>query len=85
MIFKSPYFLSVVFDHLFPSLIKLSTETFIWSKTDKTPTFAGIPPLVIILTMLEVIRKAQNGMKDEVSGNIIVGLIKRGTFCGFSE
>ena len=44
MIFKSSFFLSYVFHHLSPSLIKLSTETFTWNKTDKTPTFTGIPP-----------------------------------------
>ena len=35
--------------------------------------------------MLEAIRISQDGMADEVSGNIVVQLRKRGTFGGFSE
>ena len=42
-------------------------------------------PYVTILTMLEAIRTSQDGMSDEVSGNIIAELRKRGTFGGFSE
>ena len=73
------------FSHLSHSLIKLSTETFPWNKTDKTPTFNGITPRVTILTMLEAIRTSQDGMADEVSGNIVAQLSKRGNFCDFSE
>ena len=35
--------------------------------------------------MFEAIRKSQYGMADEVSGNIVADLRKRGTFGGFSE
>ena len=35
--------------------------------------------------MLEAIRKSQDGMADEVSGNIVAELRKRGTFGSFSE
>ena len=35
--------------------------------------------------MLEAIRISQDGMVDEVSGNIIADLRKRGTFGGFGE
>ena len=78
MIFKSPFFSSSLFVHLYPSLIKLSTETFPWNKTDKIPNFTGIPSHVTIFTMLEA-------MSDEVSGNIVPELRKRGNFGGFSE
>ena len=53
MLFKSPYFPSSLFVHLSPSLINISTGTFPWNKTDKTPTFNKIHPNVTILTMLE--------------------------------
>ena len=56
-----------------------------WNKTDKTTTFTGNPPHVTILTMLEAIRTSQDIMADEVSGNIVAELRKRGTFGGFSE
>ena len=35
--------------------------------------------------MLETIRASQDGMSDEVSGNIIAELRKRGKFGGFGE
>ena len=54
-----------------PYLIKLSTAKFPWNKTDKTPTFTGITPHVTILTMLETIRKSQDGMSYEFFGDII--------------
>ena len=84
IIFKV-FFYSAVFGRLSPSLIKLSTAKFPWNKTDKTATFTGIPPHVTILTMLEVIRIIWEGMVDELSGNIIAELRKRGTFGRFSE
>ena len=85
MIFMSPFFFFVFFYHLSPSLINISTENFHCNKTDKTTTFTGIPTHVTILTMLEAIRTSQDGMEDEVLGNIIAELRKRGTFGGFSE
>ena len=60
-------------------------RNFPWNKTDKTPTFNGIPPHVPILTMLEAIRTYQDGMADEVSENIIAELRKIVGFSGFSE
>ena len=42
-------------------------------------------PLVTILTILEAIRKSQDGMAYEVSNITVAELIKRGTFGGFSE
>ena len=83
IIFKRHY--CRFFDHLYPYLIKLPTEKFPQNKTDKTPTFNGIPPHVTILTMLEAIRISQDGMVDEVSGNIIAELRNRGKFGSFSE
>ena len=85
MTFKSPFSYSDISVHLYPSLIKLSTAKFNWYKTDKTPTLTGIPPHVTILTILEAIRTSQDGMEDEVSGNIFAELRKRGVFCGFIE
>ena len=35
--------------------------------------------------MLEAIRTSQDGIEDEVSGNIVEDLRKRGTFGGFSD
>ena len=70
--------------HLYPSLIKLSTETFPWNKIDKLPTFTGILPHITILTMLEDIRTSQEGMADEVSENIAAELSMRGAFFCFS-
>ena len=43
MISKSS-FLSAVFYHFSPTLIKLSTARFLWDITDKTFTFTAIPP-----------------------------------------
>ena len=83
MIFKNHLFSSSFFGHLYSSLINISTEKFPWNKTDKTPDFNGIFLNLIILTMLEAIRTYQDGMKDEVLGNIIAELRKRGTFGGF--
>ena len=74
-----------VFSHLSPSLINLSTAKFPWNKTDNTPNLTGIPPHVTILTMLEAIRKSQDGMAYDLSGNIVAELRKRGTFDDFSE
>ena len=71
IISESASFSSAVFAHLYPSLINLSTEKFPWNKTDKTPTFTGITPHVTILTILEAISKSQEGMADEVSGNMV--------------
>ena len=85
MSFKIHFLSSAVLAHRFPSLIKISTEKFPWNKTYKTPTFTGITPNVTILTMLKAIRKYQDGMADEVSGNIVADLSKRGAFGGFSE
>ena len=85
IILKRPFSSSDVFVRIYPSLVKLSTETLPWNKTDKTPTFTGIPPHIAILTMLEAIRTSQEGMADEVSGNIVAELRNRGTFGGFSE
>ena len=85
MIYKSPFSSSYIFAHLSPSLIKLSTENFPWNKTDKTPTFTGILPHVTILTILEAIRKYQDGMADKLSVNIVADLRKRRTFGGFSK
>ena len=65
-------------------MIKLSAANFPWNKTDKTPTFTGIPPHISILTMLEAIRTSQDGTEDEVSGNIVAELRKRRKFGGFS-
>ena len=70
MIFIS-LFSSSVHAHLSPYLIKLSAENFTWNKTDKTPNFTGISPHVTILTILESIRKSQDNILDEVSGNIV--------------
>ena len=44
----------------------------------------GSPPHVAILNMLEAISTSQYSMSDEVSGNIVADLRKRGTFGGFS-
>ena len=66
-------------------MIKLSAENIPYNKTDNTPAFTGIPPYATILTMLEAIRISQDGMVDEVSGNIIAEFRKRGKFGGFSE
>ena len=85
IIFKRSFFSSDVFAHLYPSLVKLSTEIFNWNKTDKTPTFNGNPPLVTILTMLEDSRISQDGMADKVSENIVAELSTKVTFGGFSE
>ena len=85
MIFKSTFVSSAVFSHLYPSLIKISTAKLPWNKTDNTPTFTGVPPHVTILTMLEAIRTYQDGMSDEVLGNIVAELKNRGTFGSFSE
>ena len=74
-IFCSPF---TFFDQYFNS-------KFPWNKTEKTSTFTWITPHVTILTTLEAIRTSQDGMADEVSGNIIAELSKRGTFGGFSE
>ena len=84
MIFKSPFPHSSFFAHLYPSLIKIPTKTFPWNKTNKTPTFTGIPPYVTILTMLEAIRTPQDRVADEESGNIVVELRNRGKFGGLS-
>ena len=85
MIFKSPFFSSSFFSHCSLSLINLSTSEFPWNKTYKTPNFTGIPPHVTILTMLEAISTSQDGMSDEVSGDIVADLTKIGTFGGFSQ
>ena len=82
---KIKSFFFIFFYHLSPSLINISTAKFPWNKTDKTPTFNGIPPHVTIFTMLEAIMTSQNSTADEVSGNIVVELRKRGIFGGFSE
>ena len=66
-------------------MIKLSTSKFPCNKTDKTPTFTGIIPHVTVLTMLEDIKTSQDGMADEVSGNIVAELRKRRKFGCFSE
>ena len=84
MIFTSPFFSSSVFAYLYPSLIKLLTENFPWNKTDKTTTFTRIQSHVTILTMLKAIRTSQDSVSDEVLGDIVVALRKRGTFGGFS-
>ena len=76
MIFKSHCFPLSFFGHLSPYLIKLSTEKFPWNKTYNTLNFTGISPHVTILTILEDIRTYQDGMTDEVLGNIIVELRK---------
>ena len=60
IISTSPLFPSSVFAHLYPSLIKVSTEIFPSNKKNKTSTFTGIPPHVTILTMLEDIRTSQD-------------------------
>ena len=85
MILKITLFSSDVFSRIFPSLVKISKEKFPWNKTDKTPTFTAIPPHVTILTMLEAIRTPQDGILDEVLGNIVAELKKRRTFGGFRE
>ena len=85
MIFKSPWFYSEVFSHLYPSFIKIPTETFPWNKTEKTPTYTRIYPHETILTMLEAIRTSQDVMADEELDNIVTELSRRGTFGGFSE
>ena len=46
-IFKVPFFSSVIFAHIYPLLIKIITEHFPWNKTEKTPTFTGIPPMLL--------------------------------------
>ena len=66
-------------------MIKISTAKFPWNKTGKTPTFTGVTPNVTSLTMLEAIGTSKGGMADEVLGNIVAELRKRGTFGGFSE
>ena len=78
------FFSSAVFAHLSLSLIKLSTETFPWNKTYKTPTSNGITLFITILTMLEAISTYQDGMVDEVLRNIVSDFRKKGTFGGFS-
>ena len=76
---------SAVFDQLSPYLINISTEKFPCNKIDKTTTFTLIPPHVTILKILEATRISQDGMVDEVSGNIIADLRKKGTFGVFSD
>ena len=71
--------------HLSPSLIKLLTEKLPCNKKYKTPTFTGFPPHVKMLTMLEAIRTYQDGMADELFGNFVAELRKKGTFDDFSE
>ena len=66
-------------------MINISTDKFSWNITDKAPTFTGIYPNVTILTMLEAIRTSQEGIADELSGNTVAELMKRGTFGGFNE
>ena len=44
-----------------------------------------IIPHVTILIRLEAIKTSQDDMADEVSGNIVVELRKKGTLCDFSE
>ena len=73
--FRSPF---SFFDQAF-------NEKIIWNKTDKTPNLTGITPHATFLTTLEAIRKSQDGMADEVSGNIVADLRKRGKFGGFIE
>ena len=85
MIFKSSLFYSAVFAHLSPYFFKLLTEKARWNKTYKAPTFTGVTPHVTILTILEAIRTSQDGMVDEVSGNILSELRNRLKFCGFSD
>ena len=72
--FCSPFSL---FDQAFNSKVS-------WNKTDKITTFTRISPHVTMLPMLKAIRISQDGMADEVSGNIIAYLMKRGTFGSFS-
>ena len=74
-----------LFSPYFSFFDQASNSKIPWNKTDKTPTFTGIPPHVTILTMLESIRTYQDGMADEVSDNIVSEFSKRGTFGGFSE
>ena len=62
----------------------LSTEKFPLNKIDNTPTFTVIFPHVTIFTMLGAIRTSQDGMAEELLENIIVELMKRGTFIVFS-
>ena len=66
-------------------MVNISTEKLSWNKTEKTPTLNGNPPHITCLTTLKDIREFQDGMANEVSGNIIAELIKRGTLGGFSE
>ena len=73
------------FAHLSPSLIKLSTSKIPWNKTVKTPTFTGITPHVTILNVLVAISTSQDGTLDEVLGNFVADLRKRGIVGGFSE
>ena len=70
LIFKIPFF-SAVFDHLSTYLVNISTAEFPWNKTDKTPTFTGIPPHVNISTMLEAIRTSQDGMQMKYQGILL--------------
>ena len=79
------FFSSAIFAHLSTSLINISAEKFPWNKPDKIPTFTGISPRVTILTMLEAISTSQDSMADEVLGNIVAELIKRGNFGGFDD
>ena len=76
MIFKAPFF-PFFFGHLSPSLINILTEKFPWNRTEKTPTFNSISPHVTTLTTLEAIRTYQDGMADQVSGNIVAELRKK--------
>ena len=85
LVFKSNIFPLSVIAHLSPSLINISTANIHQNKIYKTHTFTSITPYVTILTMFESISTSQDGMADEVSGNVVAELRKRGTLGYFSE
>ena len=81
---NNPFRSSVLFNNLTPNITSLAVTCFPWNKTDRTPTFTGIPPHVAILNMLEGLRQGQAKLTADIVQELVKELDERGTFGGFN-
>ena len=81
---NNPFRSSVLFNNLTPNITSLAVTCFPWNKTDRTPTFTGIPPHVAILNMLEGLKQGQAKLTGDIVDELVKELDERGTFGGFN-
>ena len=81
---NNPFRASLVYANLTPDIVSLAKTSYPWNKTNRTPSYTGIPPHVGILNMLEGIRQGQMRMENGIVDRLVAELDERGTFGGFN-